>query len=60
MTDLSDEFTAALKLVHRHRPATVVLRLSCDRAGQYRLALDRIEGARLVELLEPQREDSKS
>lgn len=44
------EVRAALALVRRHQPAAIVLRLTCDRHGEVRLWLERVEGVPLAAL----------
>jgi hypothetical protein len=52
------ELGAAVTLVRRHRPASLLLRLSCDRSGIVRVKLEGSEGLRLDALAgaEPSRE----
>ncbi len=44
------EMAAALAIVDKHRPASMLFRLTCDRAGTIRLVLERIEGVPLAAL----------
>jgi hypothetical protein len=44
------ELKAAAAIVQRHRPAAVLFRLTCDRAGNVRLVLERVEGIPLAAL----------
>jgi hypothetical protein len=55
---LQAELDAAVRLVRWHRPASLLLRLSCDRTGIVRVKLEGSEGLRLDALAgaEPSRE----
>lgn len=44
------ELQAAAAIVRKHRPAAMVFRLTCDRAGVVRLVLERMEGIPLAAL----------
>ena len=44
------EVRAAMAIVLRHRPASMLFRLSSDRDGRVRLVLERIEGIPLAAL----------
>jgi hypothetical protein len=58
--ELMAELQAAVDIVERHAPATVVLRIFSDPRGRARVRLERIDGLSLSMLLDERRKLSET